>query len=173
MCGEYWLRSSPVIADNGSSPHVWGILINARYDAAVERFIPTCVGNTTGQRAHQAAAAVHPHMCGEYFYRQQLQSPCHGSSPHVWGIRSLSLASALLNRFIPTCVGNTLQITPLHKQTPVHPHMCGEYSTEIRSPLTIYGSSPHVWGIPIPDGELSRVDRFIPTCVGNTFYHKH
>ena len=33
---------------------------------------------------------------------------------------------------------------------------------------SLYGSSPHTWGIPTPAGETGQAGRFIPTYVGHT-----
>ena len=134
-------------AYNGSSPRVWGILIEA------------C---TSGR-----LKTVHPHVCGEYTRRHLwlcglwrfiptcvgntflVDSHClrHlGSSPRVWGIRSVSALQQRTWRFIPTCVGNTNNPSGWGTVTPVHPHVCGEYGNlkERRSHMSLV--HPHVCG---------------------------
>src|SRR5262245_59599065 len=53
-------------------------------------------------------------------------------------------------RFIPTCVGNTLQLRTRNDKPP--------------------GSSPHAWGTRLFCLPKSINMRFIPTCVGNTLH---
>ncbi len=50
----------------------------------------------------------------------------------------------------------------------VHPHIRGEYIIMTSVSSTFFGSSPHPWGIPPPDGGPVSFQRFIPTPVGNT-----
>ena len=113
------------------------------------RFIPTCVGNTTEGVA----------KAGEEF----------GSSPRAWGTRDDGIVLHDAGRFIPTCVGNTAG-TPSPAQTwPVHPHVRGEHSSVPVSTPTAIGSSPRAWGTLRPGRRRVRQARFIPTCVGNTW----
>ena len=74
----------------------------------------------------------------------------------------------MLLRFIPTSVGNTHNSPPSPHPLPVHPHIRGEYISSLNESLSVYGSSPHPWGILwlcISNGPNFR---FIPTSVGNT-----
>ena len=91
-----------------------------------------------------------------------------GSSPHAWGtlIKIDSIVST--SRFIPTCVGNTPAIMENNRIVAVHPHMRGEHHTD-HGPLGLRtGSSPHAWGTLTNPGHGPGLNRFIPTCVGNT-----
>ena len=130
-------------------PHVCG-----EYDILtpefkeLNRFIPTCVGNTRGCQA--------------------LNSDAPGSSPRVWGIRVVVGGDEIDRRFIPTCVGNTIRRTQKRRGFSVHPHVCGEYCLLMTAVLSRVrfiptcvgntraavvelpgedGSSPRVWGI--------------------------
>ncbi len=115
----------------------------------LDRFIPTCVGNTIGTSPAPPSYS--------------------GSSPHAWGIRRVNLMACRSRRFIPTCVGNTFRKIPgsflgirfiptcVGNTKPclrfffdftVHPHMRGEYN--------------------LPVSKNLKAARFIPTCVGNT-----
>ena len=96
--------------------------------------------------------------------------------------------TALSTRFIPTYVGHTPSTTSSHWEKPVHPHIRGAYRMISRVISTVFGSSPHTWGIRTnlhPKGcclgssphtwgihkvKLAVVDqrRFIPTYVGHT-----
>ncbi len=116
--------------------------------ASLNRFIPTCVGNTFWRDGRIIESAVHPHMRGEY------------AAHDVVGREDV--------RFIPTCVGNTHTKAIFLSATPVHPHMRGEYlAVKVRGCLEV-GSSPHAWGIPAQPSPAVACGRFIPTCVGNT-----
>ena len=132
---------------NGSSPRVWGILIVGVLVLLRERFIPTCVGNTTTLHPRRHSASVHPHVCGEYTPNNPFGWRIAGSSPRVWGILQVFHLPIDKFRFIPTCVGNTCYSPRCRSSHPVHPHVCGEYCRVLR---------------------ISSMRRFIPTCVGNT-----
>ena len=148
------------------------------------------MGNTFFVRQAGHPPAVHPHVCGEYFFKSSKFTLPFGSSPRVWGIPLIEQIFRACHRFIPTCVGNTWTNWTFWQFTAVHPHVCGEYvSAGILKARAIFGSSPRVWGIPwasypcvwaVPVhphvcGEYycfvaldSPFVRFIPTCVGNT-----
>ena len=133
---------------HGSSPRAWGIRFQWHRVPRLDRFIPTCVGNTMMNLAEALGMTVHPHVRGEYESHARDGQPQPGSSPRAWGIRYLPQRGKDALRFIPTCVGNT--------RFRCHCIYSG------------YGSSPRAWGIP-GAGEQPRVAaRFIPTCVGNT-----
>ena len=139
----------------------------------LNRFIPTCVGNTSCLLLLLAPLPVHAHVCGEHYLSQppplhtrRFIPTCVGNTfsaglkfgrftvhpARVWGTLPLNCSIEAFGRFIPTCVGNTA--VENQRQRPlisVHPHVCGEHTncicfTEHR------------------DGD----SRFIPTCVGNT-----
>ena len=109
------------------------------------RFIPTCVGNIYRWPACHVATAVHPHVCGEHLRhrmldRRQAVHPhvcgehraarmprnCQSVHPHVRGEHLDAVPFGLRDRFIPTCVGNSLQ------------DGCTTNS--------LAGSSPRMWG---------------------------
>ena len=52
----------------------------------------------------------------------------------------------------------------------VHPHVCGERINSLFAPVEDTGSSPRVWGTPLPTKAPTYPARFIPTCVGNAFH---
>ena len=152
----------------GSSPHAWGIRDQDIGHAEIGRFIPTCVGNTIQDAIPFPERAVHPHMRGEYVHQLQGAPGLLGSSPHAWGILGIRPSDARLQRFIPTCVGNTPTRRPRWTEKSVHPHMRGEYLMSGLSARNDSGSSPHAWGIHSPSSLAPDMRRFIPTCVGNT-----
>ena len=120
--------------------------------SVLTRFIPTCVGNTCRLSHRCRRYSVHPHMRGEYGISLCLSCCSDGSSPHAWGILSLSIRALIQQRFIPTCVGNTSGFRTPPNESP--------------------GSSPHAWGIQRLSVLYICQNRFIPTCVGNTLYEK-
>ena len=188
--GNTFLTTHSTLGKGGSSPRVWGILLQRLQLGFAHRFIPTCVGNTIRYPDKCTSITVHPHVCGEYI----------GAGVLLFG----------LVWFIPTCVGNTASPSVSESASPVHPHVCGEYESGcdrdgrrtrfiptcvgntyilMRQGFPHYGSSPRVWGIPCQRVKLTvkmavhphvcgeyvelqlhpaRDQRFIPTCVGNT-----
>ena len=90
-CGEYSLAPKPLMPRSGSSPRVWGILRRDANRGTCIRFIPTRVGNTALSWMKSTQNTVHPHACGEYCVATLTGSHASGSSPRVWGIRTLFL----------------------------------------------------------------------------------
>ena len=168
MRGEYPRKPRRPVSLRGSSPHAWGILIHQPVPLWRRRFIPTCVGNTTGFCVLKVAPLVHPHMRGEYICWAGAFGWPLGSSPHAWGIRRADAHLQRVGRFIPTCVGNTRRRSSASRRRAVHPHMRGEYRDAPRHHRASCGSSPHAWGIHRRPDRQRLPRRFIPTCVGNT-----
>ena len=126
------------------------------------------MGNTVRVHPTPFAAAVHPHIRGEYESDAPIEIAHCGSSPHPWGIPLPEVEALGAMRFIPTSVGNTHQFRARLCNWPVHPHIRGEYVLSYVASSALSGSSPHPWGIQpgrVPHGLLGR---FIPTSVGNT-----
>ncbi len=111
----------------GPSPRAWGILVDEFRRRALERSIPTCVGNTSGSHRGCRADPVHPHVRGEYRLRISKIASADGPSPRAWGIRSLDRCRSEYCRSIPTCVGNTYYESLVSFRDAVHPHVRGEY----------------------------------------------
>ncbi len=168
VCGEHSSSSRYSPSPAGSSPRVWGTPISRSSSRLSVRFIPTCVGNTVKAALTAGGMAVHPHVCGEHLPTVPLYR-CHkGSSPRVWGTQSAPGCRRFQMRFIPTCVGNTDPSIVVRGGFMVHPHVCGEHWARASTGLAPAGSSPRVWGTPPAFTSLRSMDRFIPTCVGNT-----
>ena len=92
-----------------------------------------------------------------------------GSSPYVWGTRLGNGVDVVPQRFIPTCMGNSLAVQDDARFALVHPHMCWELGDRRPSLATRSGSSPHVWGTRVLAVDLEEGLRFIPTCVENSY----
>jgi len=129
MRGEYFHTSHPGMCAAGSSPRAWGILRARRQIYCIFRFIPTCVGNTVPGNRDERLDPVHPHVRGEYASMLMPSMSLVGSSPRAWGIQSPRIWTVGQERFIPTCVGNTVTAAPAGDAFPVHPHVRGEYAT--------------------------------------------
>ena len=91
----------------------------------------------------------------------------YGPSPRAWGLLHAGGPVWRGDRAIPTGVGTTAPAHPPCWQTPGHPHVCGDYSSEAPFMLLATGPSPHVWGLRSREGARAR--RAIPTCVGTTY----
>ena len=147
VCGERIMDKLQPGSMIGSSPRVWGTGRRPVGYRLVGRFIPTCVGNGAIAHGQGEEQPVHPHVCGE---RACLGGKAHGAT-----------------RFIPTCVGNGSGEGKSSVVSAVHPHVCGERRPGIATHMRPGGSSPRVWGTVVLRENRHRLDRFIPTCVGN------
>src|SRR5690606_18310529 len=49
----------------GSSPRMWGTLLEYKTSSKISRFIPTHVGNAATMVPTYLPVSVHPHACGE------------------------------------------------------------------------------------------------------------
>ena len=154
----------------GSSPRVWGTVVDFVLNRQPIRFIPTRVGNRTHGGPGETSAPVHPHACGEQDCCAADCHPVSGSSPRVWGTAVMSQRRSACGRFIPTRVGNRPCAQPPARRAAVHPHACGEQSMASRSASIGLGSSPRVWGTGHHVRGHGRRSRFIPTRVGNRYH---
>ena len=128
-------------------PHGCGeTLKDARNPYAGNRFIPTGVGNTLLYSRRGDISAVHPHGCGEHGSSVVFDRILAGSSPRVWGTHLALVQIHPQNRFIPTGVGNTPDEYHFVDNQTVHPHGCGEHSSNLPCRNAMRGSSPRVWG---------------------------
>jgi len=106
VCGEHDCKPISNFMNTGSSPRVWGTLGRSCRLGRLPRFIPTCVGNIGSVHIRLPNAPVHPHVCGEHYCKRFINIPLSGSSPRVWGTLLEIMLYLMLQRFIPTCVGN-------------------------------------------------------------------
>ena len=130
----------------GSSPRVWGTVLEPATTRVAARFIPTCVGNGWLSWLACLAAAVHPHVCGERADIIAVGRNRSGSSPRVWGTAGVRVGLRQMWRFIPTCVGNGSRAITTITARSVHPHVCGERIARSARLGVDCGSSPRVWG---------------------------
>ena len=153
---------------HGSSPHAWGTLRCRPRPQRQLRFIPTCVGNSSGCGLSGDTNTVHPHMRGELGYGPFNSFYAAGSSTHTWGTRAPPAVHPRRGRFIPTYVGNSRSDPELRRRPAVHPHIRGELLPSCSSTTSLSGSSPHTWGTHGPGSLDLDGCRFIPTYVGNS-----
>ncbi|KUG18905.1 hypothetical protein ASZ90_011377 [hydrocarbon metagenome] len=91
-----------------------------------DRFIPTHVGNSTRLDREVKEVTVHPHACGELTDSGAGSAASIGSSPRMWGTLGAGVYDRLVERFIPTHVGNSTPSVAGKLLDTVHPHACGE-----------------------------------------------
>ena len=65
VCGERSQFHCVIYQNHGSSPRVWGTLVQSVHIHRSQRFIPTCVGNAIVGTDSNTRQSVHPHVCGE------------------------------------------------------------------------------------------------------------
>ncbi len=169
VCGELRRRCLTPRTACGSSPRVRGTLDHGRAPRRGRRFIPACAGNsrtaalgygydigssprvrgTRGDRLPQEAAApVHPRVCGELLV--------------------LDASGAPPVRFIPACAGNSCSTWTRKTAIAVHPRVCGELHTTRQVSRALGGSSPRVRGTLFGEEDAMPPNRFIPACAGNS-----
>ena len=150
----------------GSSPRVWGQVLDLLKHLLDRRIIPTRVGTRRQTRDVKAVDEDHPHACGDKNITIMNRTLNPGSSPRVWG-QVLDLLKHLLDRrIIPTRVGTRRQTRDVKAVDEDHPHACGDKNITIMNRTLNPGSSPRVWG---QDDIFSCADntiRSIPTRVG-------
>ena len=69
-----------------------------------------------------------------------------GSSPHARGTQGAPQPFMVSHGIIPACAGNTCPACSFLTPTGDHPRMRGEHPRQIRTPLSLTGSSPHARG---------------------------
>ena len=166
--GEYLTVTPQNLLTSGSPPRAWGIRGCGTGFQPVVRFTPTCVGNTPPCSSSVIPISVHPHVRGEYSSRGVVTATPSGSPPRAWGILRGLGSDERRSRFTPTCVGNTIRPTFPAARVAVHPHVRGEYPSDLAERRIEDGSPPRAWGIRVDGGDSTRGPRFTPTCVGNT-----
>ncbi len=166
--GELSSRNSATRACAGSSPQAWGTLKFCLTKEALERVIPTGVGNSSQCTRRPCGTAGHPHRRGELRYQFAAGYTSDGSSPQAWGTRPTHRGAGGSHRVIPTGVGNSGSGAFEHEVAAGHPHRRGELRQPTRMTCRSYGSSPQAWGTPDYCRYYALWRRVIPTGVGNS-----
>ena len=74
LCGEHQQAAQAAQANYGSSPPVRGTHFDNWRQAAHDRFIPACAGNTRLPPHGQDRNPVHPRLCGEHSSHKTLKN---------------------------------------------------------------------------------------------------
>ena len=149
-CGELGYGNADESGCAGSSPRMWGTHVCLIQGHNFGRFIPTHVGNSPGRARGRKLTTVHPHACGELSRSCRETETYNGSSPRMWGTRYNIAEVCLMERFIPTHVGNSEVRAVDPERVPVHPHACGELVDCVLADPINPGSSPRMWGTRLP-----------------------
>ena len=145
-CGDNTTMLSAIHPNTGSPPRVWGQHRSVPALFAVERFTPTRVGTTRSGTPSRCYPAVHPHACGDNTFSNIEQQSLDGSPPRVWGQPTRACQTPTSCRFTPTRVGTTSALPNASPVSAVHPHACGDNTSNTRSSAMALGSPPRVWG---------------------------
>jgi len=166
--GELLTGGSPGVTIFGSSPRAWGTQERRVGEEVEDRFIPTCMGNSSCAASIRLRRSVHPHVHGELTIAAARSDNPLGSSPRAWGTPGAARLPGRRRRFIPTCMGNSPSSSRATSPYTVHPHVHGELIPIIVRVPGEAGSSPRAWGTPRRSRAPGRSSRFIPTCMGNS-----
>ena len=109
--GEYQGISSMAVAERESPPCVWGVHGLACVPVAISGITPMCMGSTIIFSSRIASIKNHPHVYGEYQFRQPLRQSAVESPPCVWGVHCGSTLVIGVSRITPMCMGSTVKIT--------------------------------------------------------------
>ena len=67
------------------------------------------MGNSAVVNILADVGTVHPHVHGELIRSLCIENSLPGSSPRAWGTQTGDVVAPHLDRFIPTCMGNSLE----------------------------------------------------------------
>ena len=126
VCGEQPCGTSPCSPGRGSSPRVRGTASECEISDHCTRFIPACAGNRLATGSTSSIDI--------------------GSSPRVRGTANFLEAGDRHHRFIPACAGNRSSGACAVRPVTVHPRVCGEQLSGLRTAHPYTGSSPRVRG---------------------------
>ena len=91
----------------GSSPRVWGQVVELSKTEVTKRIIPTRVGTRRLAEVEMLIKRDHPHACGDKGSAGLSGALCLGSSPRVWGQVCECVKHSDNIRIIPTRVGTS------------------------------------------------------------------
>ena len=165
-CGDKLLLLVVIVLKLGSSPRVWGQVIQGGSHALTQRIIPTRVGTSSVLSYRFGDNRDHPHACGDKLFLFWGFNGNGGSSPRVWGQETLPKFLRRSIWIIPTRVGTSFPTFTYITYLQDHPHACGDKQGSISPSNDFIGSSPRVWGQVIPFSSVIPHVRIIPTRVG-------
>ncbi len=116
----------------GSSPRVWGQVLQRSCHNTPTGIIPTRVGTSRQEPFRVGNAEDHPHACGDKGFTACKRQNRIGSSPRVWGQVEQVAMQEVLARIIPTRVGTSRYRFSYCGRNRDHPHACGDKTKEIK-----------------------------------------
>ena len=161
--GNFGVDNTP---RQGSSPCVWGQVLDAWNTYKNDRIIPMRVGTSYQKTTNCTLIRDHPHACGDKSQARRYEQRCIGSSPCVWGQVDGERARVGYYRIIPMRVGTSLNTFVPSSMIQDHPHACGDKTTSRNELSSKRGSSPCVWGQDIWQFSINGTVRIIPMRVG-------
>ena len=92
-----------------------------------------------------------------------------GSSPRVWGQVKVINMRGSKRRIIPTRVGTRFFLSVCIIPQEDHPHACGDKRSVFSCKVSVFKSSPRVWGQAYQAPRKHWYNRIIPTRVGTRY----
>src|SRR5262249_47304431 len=152
---------------------MWGIQQPLLRQHLPRRSTPTHVGNPSTIGGLGTPGTVHPHACGESFWKSSTVNCRAGPPPRMWGIRHIREATHFPSRSTPTHVGNPAGLMLEHfLSLGPPPRMWGILSLALCLLGPLRSTPTHVGNpLEVVNGELPR--RSTPTHVGNPHHQLH
>ena len=125
-CGDKSYAVALASSTPGSSPRVWGQVVDASFDVVPMRIIPTRVGTSFLGKAEKLYITDHPHAYGDKYADRLYQYD--------------------RIRIIPTRMGTRQRKTIALASIEDHPHAYGDKQDNVEETKLRLGSSPRVWG---------------------------
>ena len=166
VCGEIAADNVRILSSTGTSPRLWGDLIQGAMKGEPSRYIPTSVGRLVHDVVCPSVMWVHPHVCGEIVQPYVSDKTLYGTSPRLWGDLGGPALRPNIERYIPTSVGRLSRHCGTSGTVTVHPHVCGEIGLNRTKPIFMIGTSPRLWGDFLRVISRRPECRYIPTSVG-------
>ena len=145
-CGDKLLCLYLFTVPIGSSPCVWGKVVNVSADNYLIRIIPMRVGTSIEYVLELESGKDHPHACGDKSFSSCTISLALGSSPCVWGQVKVRTPLGRVLGIIPMRVGTSGVRSSAFWVVKDHPHACGDKGSLQCNTAKSLGSSPCVWG---------------------------
>ena len=83
--GDKFISLLSIARHSGSSPRVWGQVLDTPYDTGLNRIIPTRMGTSILSVSAYIKPRDHPHAYGDKPPTAVYNNKRQGSSPRVWG----------------------------------------------------------------------------------------
>ena len=130
----------------GSSPRVWGQVLDGLTTVLSRRIIPTRMGTRHFKPLSFIRSKDHPHAYGDKTMQTAHFRLKTGSSPRVWGQEAIVRRQQTQVRIIPTRMGTRSGAVNLRRKRGDHPHAYGDKQRQKAERTKALGSSPRVWG---------------------------